>query len=165
MWHVHVRSWRALGLSDLYARTRTPANLGGSEHQASLATLLPATCRNVSAVSLRLGRIASQLLHTLGLRLVSEFASLFEQAHSITGSSSTPIGLSFDILFLSLFFDARTLIDDRFTPDVGVMGRDNADHEHQCAGRYGKSYPHGNRSFTLGQKIARPATMTSGPTM
>lgn len=109
--------------------------------------------------------MVSQLLHTLGLRLVSELASLVEQAHSITGSSSTPIGLSFDILFLSLFFDARTLIDDGFTLDVGVMGREDRQQRKERAGRYGEPYPHGRRSFTLGQKIASATTARSGPTM
>lgn len=61
-------------------------------------------------MSFLLGRIVSQDLQTLGLRLGSEFASTFEHAGSIASSSSAASGLSFFILFRGLFFDARTLL-------------------------------------------------------
>lgn len=90
------------GVDMIYARTRADAKAGGSLHQASRATLLPITCFSVSGVSLRLGLIRSHDSHTLGLRLVSEFASLFEQAERVVSSSSATGRLSFRILFLGL---------------------------------------------------------------
>lgn len=86
----------------IYARTLADANAGGSLHQASRATLFPITCFNVSDVSFLLGLIRSHDSHTLGLRLVSEFASLFEQADRVVSSSSATSGLSLGILFLGL---------------------------------------------------------------
>lgn len=54
-----------------HARAVGDANLVGGTHQASRATLLPATCFKVSPVSFLLALIFSHDWHTFGDRLVS----------------------------------------------------------------------------------------------